>query len=124
MFFEEIEPAEIPGLLRQCHVGLVALDPRHRTHNVPGKFLAYMQAGLPVLARVNAGNDLIGMIDIEQVGLAYVGDSAAELAGLATTLCADEPRRRAMSAQALRLAASAFSVTSIARQITTVMATS
>ncbi len=122
MFFEEIEPAEIPGLLRQCHVGLVALDPRHRTHNVPGKFLAYMQAGLPVLARVNAGNDLIGLIDDERVGLAYVGESAAELAALATALCADEPRRHAMSAQALRLAASAFSVAAAAQQITTVMA--
>ena len=42
LFFDEINPDEIPGLLAQCHVGLVALDPRHRNDNVPGKFLAYM----------------------------------------------------------------------------------
>jgi glycosyltransferase involved in cell wall biosynthesis len=121
LFCDEIDPHEIPGLLQQCHIGLVALDPRHRTHNVPGKFLAYMQAGLPVLARVNAGNDLIGMIEAEQVGLAYVGDSADALAQLATRLCDDVARRRNMAANAVGLAARAFSVSAVARQITAVM---
>ena len=67
-FFDEIDPDEIPGLYAQCHVGLVALDPRHKTHNIPGKFLSYMQAGLPVLATVNYGNDLVSLIESEQVG--------------------------------------------------------
>jgi len=70
LFFEEIDPSEIPSLYAQCDVGLVLLDARHRSHNVPGKFLTYMQAGLPVLAAVNAGNDLIGLIDESQVGRA------------------------------------------------------
>jgi glycosyltransferase involved in cell wall biosynthesis len=68
LFFDEIDPDEIPDLYAQCHVGLVALDPRHRSHNIPGKFLTYMQSGLPVLACVNAGNDLAGMIREHQVG--------------------------------------------------------
>ena len=118
LFAAEIDPSEIPGLLRQCHVGLLALDPRHRTHNVPGKFLAYVQAGLPVLARVNAGNDLVGIIEREQVGVAYVGDSAQEFARLAAALCDDASRRRTLSANAMRLAAESFSVTTAARQIT------
>ncbi|WP_211160137.1 hypothetical protein [Aromatoleum aromaticum] len=52
----------------QCHVGVVALDRRHKTHNIPGKFLTYMQSGLPVLANINPGNDLVDLIDSEQVG--------------------------------------------------------
>ncbi|MFI4890058.1 MAG: glycosyltransferase family 4 protein [Steroidobacterales bacterium] len=124
IFCDEIEPAEIPGLLRQCHIGLVALDPRHRTHNVPGKFLAYMQAGLPVLARVNAGNDLIALIESEQVGCAYVGDSPGSLELLARRLCDDADLRRAMSSNAARLATSAFSVSAVARQITEAMSES
>lgn len=68
MFFDEIAPSEIPDLYSQCHIGLVALDPRHTTHNIPGKFLSYMKAGLPVLASVNPGNDLIGLIEDYQVG--------------------------------------------------------
>ena len=68
LFHDEIEPDEIPGLYAQCAVGLVALDSRHRSHNIPGKFLTYMQAGLPVLARINAGNDLVELIHKNNVG--------------------------------------------------------
>lgn len=68
VFRDEIDPDEIPGLYAQCHVGLVALDPRHKTHNIPGKFLTYMRSGLPVLANINAGNDLADMIRQEDVG--------------------------------------------------------
>ena len=67
-FFDEIDPDEIPALYAQCHIGLVALDPRHKTHNIPGKFLSYMQSGLPVLASINPGNDLIKLIGDEKVG--------------------------------------------------------
>ena len=68
LFHDEIPSSEIPGLLYQCHVGLVALDQRHKTHNIPGKFLSYMQAGLPVLATINQGNDLNELIQSEEVG--------------------------------------------------------
>ena len=67
-FFDEIDPDAIPDLYRQCSVGIVALDPRHRSHNIPGKFLTYMQSGLPVLAIVNPGNDLAEMIRTHAVG--------------------------------------------------------
>ena len=67
-FHDEIDPSEISGLYAQCHVGIVALDPRHKTHNIPGKFLTYMQAGLPVLASINPGNDLEDLIRNERVG--------------------------------------------------------
>jgi hypothetical protein len=63
LFHDEVDPSEIPGLMAQCHIGLLALDPRHKTHNIPGKFLAYMQAGLPVLAQINQNNDLVGLIN-------------------------------------------------------------
>ena len=68
VFFDEIDPDEIPNLYAQCDAGIVALDPRHKSHNIPGKFLTYMQSGLPVLANINAGNDLAQMIRDEHVG--------------------------------------------------------
>ena len=68
VFHDEIDPAEIPGLYNQCHVGIVALDPRHKTRNIPGKFFSYMQAGLPVLASINPGIDLAELIQREGVG--------------------------------------------------------
>lgn len=86
VFFDEIDPDEIPGLYAQCHVGLVALDPRHRTHNIPGKFLSYMQCGLPVLATINPGNDLVNLIKEERVGRVSTDSSAASLRILALEL--------------------------------------
>lgn len=68
VFFDEIHPDEIPDLYAQCYAGIVALDPRHKSHNIPGKFLTYMQSGLPVLANINEGNDLAQMIRDERVG--------------------------------------------------------
>lgn len=63
-----MHPDEIPGLYSQCTIGLVALDPRHKSHNIPGKFLTYMQAGLPVLASINTDNDLVRLIQENNVG--------------------------------------------------------
>ena len=68
IFHDEIDPDEIAALYAQCHVGIVALDERHKTHNIPGKFLSYMDAGLPVFAVVNEGNDLVRLIDQKDVG--------------------------------------------------------
>ncbi|MEI7681052.1 MAG: glycosyltransferase family 4 protein [Betaproteobacteria bacterium] len=80
MFFDEIDPNDIPSLYAQCHVGLVALDPRHKTHNIPGKFLSYMQAGLPVLASINPGNDLVELISKNNVGRVCTDTSSDSLA--------------------------------------------
>ena len=68
LFRDEIDPDEISDLYDQCAAGIVALDPRHKSHNIPGKFLSYMQNGLPVLANVNAGNDLAHLIRCKNVG--------------------------------------------------------
>jgi glycosyltransferase involved in cell wall biosynthesis len=94
IFREEIQPDEIPDLYAQCHVGLVALDPRHKSHNIPGKFLTYMQSGLPVLANINPGNDLADVIRKEKVGMACEDNNVDSLSLMAEELLAcldDDP---------------------------------
>lgn len=86
LFYDEIDPDEIPDLYAQCAVGLVALSPLHKSHNIPGKFLTYMQSGLPVLANINAGNDLAGMIRNEQVGEVCESNNIDELYQLSCRL--------------------------------------
>ena len=86
LFYDEIHPDEIPGLYAQCAVGLVALDPKHRSHNIPGKFLTYMQAGLPVLARINSGNDLVEIIRKNNVGRVSVDREQSSLEAQASEL--------------------------------------
>jgi glycosyltransferase involved in cell wall biosynthesis len=86
LFYEEIHPDEIPDLLAQCSVGIVALDPRHKSHNIPGKFLTYMQCGLPVLANVNSDTDLARMIREQRLGEVCESNRVDDLVQLAETL--------------------------------------
>jgi glycosyltransferase involved in cell wall biosynthesis len=118
LFHDEVDAKEIPGLLAQCHVGLLALDPRHRTHNIPGKFLAYLQAGLPILARVNANNDLVGLIKSEGVGRVDVGESLDSLQRIAEELAGNVSCREGMSERSRTLARKLFSPCTAVTQIT------
>jgi glycosyltransferase involved in cell wall biosynthesis len=87
MFHSEIDPSEIPGLYAQCHAGIVILDPRHTTHNIPGKFISYMRCGLPVLASINHGNDLNGIIRDNNVGEISKDNTVDSLRQATLTLC-------------------------------------
>ena len=100
-----------------CHVGLVALDSRHKSHNIPGKFLSYMHAGLPVLAKVNAGTDLINLIQDENVGYVYTGKKIDDLRGLAEDLIGNKKNLQDMSKKAKTLMNKIFSSDSAAKQI-------
>lgn len=117
VFHEEIEPSEIPGLYSQCHVGIVALDPRHKTHNLPGKFLSYMQAGLPVLACINPGNDLAELIQRESVGRVCTDHSVETLQHLAVELADEIDSDKNVSARCHALSAKLFSPEAAVRQI-------
>lgn len=86
LFFDEIHPDEIPDLYSQCRVGIVALHPKHNAHNIPGKFITYMQSGLPVLAAVNSGNDLVQLILNKQVGAVCESNHIEDLFELAETI--------------------------------------
>ena len=117
LFHDEIHPDEIPGLYAQCHVGLVALDPRHKTHNIPGKFLTYMQSGLPVLANVNAGNDLAGLIRHERVGHVCESNQVGDLRVLAETLMGQIETDFELSARCRHLFHREFSAEKAVKQI-------
>jgi glycosyltransferase involved in cell wall biosynthesis len=117
LFFDEIDPDEIPDLYAQCHVGLVALNPRHKSHNIPGKFLTYMQSGLPVLANINAGNDLAQMIRDERVGQVCETNQIDELLLLTEKLMDQIETDSGLSARCTALFESEFAVENTAKQI-------
>lgn len=117
LFFDEIDPDEIPSLYAQCTVGLVALDARHRSHNIPGKFLTYMQSGLPVLACVNAGNDLVELIRSEAVGQVCDSHQVDDLVMLAEKLLEQLSADSTISDRCTSLFEREFSVKQAARQI-------
>ena len=122
VFHDEIDPSEIPGLYAQCHVGIVALDPRHKTHNIPGKFLSYMQAGLPVLASINPGNDLAALIQREGVGRVCTDYSADTLQQLAMEFADEVSSGKNVSARCRALSTKLFSPEAAVTQIVAALA--
>jgi len=86
LFFDSIPADEILTLYIQCDVGLLTLDHRHKTFNVPGKFVSYMQAGLPILASINPGSDLVDLINNHNVGKVSVSENLREMIPMITDL--------------------------------------
>ena len=117
LFLDEIDPDEIPDLYAQCFAGLVALDPRHKSHNIPGKFLTYMQNGLPVLANVNPGNDLADLIRRENVGEVCENNRVEELEERCSALIARIEGDPQFPDRCLDLFRRQFSVSQTANQI-------
>jgi hypothetical protein len=75
-----------------------------------------MHAGLPVLATINPGNDLIGLIEKEGVGRVAVAGDEDDLAALATCLI-DQDMDVSMPARCRALAARRFAAAKAAAQI-------
>lgn len=116
LFHDEIDPDEIPGLYAQVSVGLVSLDARHATHNIPGKFISYMHAGLPVLASINPGNDLEAIVNGEGVGRVSCDPTGADLAEMARAMI-EEMDVEATRMRCTALARSLFSSEAAVQQI-------
>ncbi|HWU76081.1 MAG TPA: glycosyltransferase WbuB, partial [Rhodanobacter sp.] len=86
-------------------------------HNIPGKFLTYMQSGLPVIASVNSGNDLIEMIRSADVGYVSGSGDPAELASLADRLFGDLGAGVDMSARCKKLFSRLFTTKTAVQQL-------
>ena len=117
LFYDVIDPIEIPRLLAACDVGLIALDPRHKSHNIPGKFLTYMLAGLPVLAKINKGTDLASLIEKEKVGRVFVGNEINDFQNLAEKLIDNKDELKLMSKRSENLSYDMFSPNQAVSQI-------
>lgn len=118
IFFDEINSIEIPALYGQCDIGLIALDPRHKSNNIPGKFLSYIESGLPVLARLNPGNDLADLIHANAVGSFYDGYDPLIFKNISDDLINLIKKDQNISIRCKSLAHSLFSTEVAAKQIT------
>lgn len=67
-FLDEMDNHYLPFFLNKSYFGLITLDHRHKTHNIPGKFITYLKASLPVIAIINKNNDLNNIILENKIG--------------------------------------------------------
>ena len=118
MFFDEIDPSEIVDLYSQCTIGLLALSPNHKLHNIPGKFISYMQNGLPCFAVVNSGNDLNKLIYKYQVGQVVDSRNFVKIVKAFEKLLNECDKDADISRRCLDMFSERYSASSAAKQIT------
>jgi O26-antigen biosynthesis N-acetyl-L-fucosamine transferase len=101
---------EYLAMLSEFDVGLLSLDRRLRTHNVPGKLLAYMYWRKPILASINPGNDLFGILGRNEAGYCLVNGDDDGLAAAALRLANDAELRYRMGENSRKVLEHNFSV--------------
>ena len=117
IIYDEIDAEFMPGLFDQCHAGLVWLDPRHKTSNIPGKFIAYIQSGLPVLASINPDNDLERIIVDNNIGVVCTSDLLLDRVNCSIALINKIKAGMAFKDRCLNLFENQYSVSIAAKQI-------
>jgi glycosyltransferase involved in cell wall biosynthesis len=105
------------SMLAEADVGLISLDRRLRTYNVPGKLLGYMHCGKPVLASINPGNDLFQILEKNQAGFCLVNGDDEGLCAAALRLANDPQLRANMGNNSRKLLKRLFSVDLAVQQI-------
>lgn len=112
-----VSQEEYLSMISEFDVGLISLDARFKTHNIPGKLLSYLYWGLPVLASVNPGNDLLDLLNENRAGLCLVNGDHDNLMTAAQQLADNPDLRSEMGRNARRLLEQSFSVEVAAHQI-------
>ena len=118
LFYKQIPNNQLEDLYKQCIGGLVVLDERHETHNIPGKMLSYLFAGLPVFALINKNHDLIKFINNNKIGFAtdlYSLDFLAEKIKKFDSIISENKN---IYSNCKNIAYKNFSTSKIAKQIT------
>jgi O26-antigen biosynthesis N-acetyl-L-fucosamine transferase len=112
-----VSQEEYLAMLSEFDVGLLSLDRRLKTHNVPGKLLGYMYWGKPILASINLGNDLFGLLGEARAGFCLRNGDDNGFAKAAVTLADDANLRDQMGANSRKLLERIFSSQAAAQQI-------
>jgi glycosyltransferase involved in cell wall biosynthesis len=108
---------EYMGVLSEFDAGLVSLGQGLNTQNVPGKMFGYLEASLPVLASINAGNDLKALIEENDIGFVSVNGEREIFREHALKLARDRDLRRRLGRNGRRLLEESFSTQRAVQQI-------
>ena len=108
---------EYLGVVSEFDVGLITLDRHLKTHNFPGKMLSYMYHGKPILASINAHNDLREIIEASRAGLVCLNGENEQFLQFALRLARNCDLRKEMGRNARALLERLFSVRAAADQI-------
>lgn len=116
-YLSSVNQDEFKFILSEMDIGLFSLSARLSSHNFPGKLLGYMVQSLPILGSVNAGNDLLDIINKNNAGLIHINGEDDKLVESALLMLHDVEIRRQFGLGAYALLKAQFSVESAAQII-------
>jgi glycosyltransferase involved in cell wall biosynthesis len=102
--------ADYLELLGACDVGMAVTVPGVTSFSIPTKTIDYLRAGLPVIAAVEEGNDLVAILNRYGVGRAVPFDEPGIFQQAAEKLATDPAIRAAVRAAAPRCLDAVFDV--------------
>jgi glycosyltransferase involved in cell wall biosynthesis len=105
------------AVLIESDVGIISLSPDFRTQNIPGKLMSYLKYSKPVLASVNPGNDLVGMINSGNFGVSCTGRDKENFISNVIFLAGDQNNRTALGQNGKKFLNEYFDVKNAANQI-------
>lgn len=118
-YLSSVDQDEFKCILSEMDIGLFSLSARHSSHNFPGKLLGYMVNSLPILGSVNAGNDLLDIVNQNNAGFVHVNGEDDKLYKSALLMLYDLDIRNKLGTGANVLLQEQFSVGSAAQTIET-----
>ncbi len=116
-YLPPIDQEAFTRLVAEVDIGLFSLSSLHKTHNFPGKLLGYMQQEIPILGGVNAGNDLITVIEEHSAGFVFTNGNDDALYEHAVRLLKDVDLRTKMGSNGKALLQDKFSVDAVCEQV-------
>ncbi|WP_134690955.1 glycosyltransferase family 4 protein [Enterobacter hormaechei] len=116
-YLDSLSQDEFKFILSEMDVGLFSLSAKHSSHNFPGKLLGYMVQSLPILGSVNAGNDLLDIVNQNKAGLIHINGEDDKLLESALLMLNDVAARHQFGLGANALLREQFSVESAAQTI-------
>jgi len=112
-----VDQDEYLQMLMEFDVGLVSLDRRLSTNNLPGKLFGYMTCSKPILASINPSNDLARLLREADAGVVCENGCDQSLYAAAVRLASDNDLRERMGKNSRILLEAKFSVNTAATQI-------
>jgi glycosyltransferase involved in cell wall biosynthesis len=112
-----VAQSEYLSMVSEFDLGLITLDARLTSHNYHGKLLSYLYWGKPVLASVNPGNDLLGLLRESGAGFCFLNGDDENLVSAALRLADDSNLRSDVGKNARKLLENTFSVEVAAEHI-------
>tara|TARA_B100001063_G_scaffold67606_1_gene61519 strand:- start:149 stop:1333 length:1185 start_codon:yes stop_codon:yes gene_type:complete len=117
LFFDSIPHSELSCLYKQCNLGIISLDPKHKTYNIPGKLISYLINGLSIFALVNEGNDLITINNDYNIGVVSTDADSKYLKNIFTKYYKINKYDEESSERSKKVALELFSSSSASNQI-------